>query len=144
MTVKDLCRQIFALDTDVTMKAIFTYTGIRVKDLEESVRFYTQVLGMKETGRGKVEATVGQTVGLVSEEDGPQLELNFYEKGSKFASEYSVGEGVDHLAFRVDNLDRALDEAAKLGYPVALEMKAGESRWAYVKDPNGIFIELFA
>ena len=126
------------------MKAIFTYTGIRVKDLEESVKFYTQVLGMKETGRGSVDATGGQTVGLVSEEGGPQLELNFYGKGSKFATEYSVGEGLDHLAFKVSDLDRALEEAAKLGHPVALEMKAGESRWAYIKDPNGIFIELFA
>lgn len=126
------------------MKTIFTYTGIRVKDLEKSVEFYTQVLGMKETGRGSIEAANGQVVSLVSKDGGPELELNFYGEGSKFATNYDVGEGIDHLAFKVDDLDKALDEARKLGYPTALEMKGENSRWAYIQDPNGIFIELFA
>jgi lactoylglutathione lyase len=126
------------------LKSSFTYTGIRVKDLEKSVKFYTQVLGMKETGRANIEATDGQVVSLVSEDGGPQLELNFYRKRSKFAGDYVVGEGIDHLAFKVDDLDKALAEAKKLGYPMSLEMKSGTSRWAYIADPNGIFIELFA
>ena len=126
------------------MKTIFTYTGIRVKDLEKSVEFYTQVLGMKETGRGEIKAANGQVVSLVSKDGGPELEMNFYGTGSKFATNYDVGEGIDHLAFKVDDLDKALDEARKLGYPTALEMKGETSRWAYIQDPNGIFIELFA
>jgi lactoylglutathione lyase len=126
------------------MKGIFTYTGIRVKDLEKSVKFYTQVLGMKEIGRGTVEAAQGQVVSLVSDDGGPQLELNYYEKGSKFATDYTVGEGIDHLAFKVDDLDKALNEAKRLGYPTVLDMKGQSSRWAYIEDPNGIHIELFA
>jgi len=51
------------------MKAKLIYTGIRVKDMERSVEFYTRLLGMKVTGRTKVEATKGETVGLVSEEE---------------------------------------------------------------------------
>jgi predicted enzyme related to lactoylglutathione lyase len=51
---------------------------------------------------------------------------------------------MDHLAFQVDDLDKALAEAGRAGYPLALEMKTGRSRWAYIKDPNGIFIELFS
>jgi lactoylglutathione lyase len=128
----------------INLKGIFTYTGIRVKDLEKSVKFYTQVLGMKETGRGDIEATGGQVVSLVSEDGGPQLELNYYGKGSKFATEYVVGEGIDHLAFKVDDLDKALNEAKKLGHPTSLEIKSGTSKWAYIEDPNGILIELFA
>ncbi len=99
---------------------------------------------MKEIGRSNIEATGGQVASLVSEDNGPQLELNFYGKGSKYATEYSAGEGIDHLAFKVDDLDKALDEARKLGHPTALEIKTATSRWAYIKDPNGIFIELFA
>ena len=126
------------------MKAIFTYAGIRVEDLEKSVKFYTEVLGMKETGRGSIEAAKGKVVSLVSEDGGPQLELNFYGKGSKFANEYKVGEAMDHLAFKVDDLDKALLEAKKLGYPTVLEMKGTSgSRWAYIEDPDGIYIELF-
>jgi lactoylglutathione lyase len=126
------------------LKAIFTYTGIRVKDLEESVKFYTRVLGMKEIARGTVEGAHGHVVTLVSEDNGPQLELNFYEGNSKFASYYTTGEGIDHLAFKVEDLDTALGEAKNLGYPTVLDMKGASSRWAYIKDPNEIYIELFA
>jgi lactoylglutathione lyase len=126
------------------LKATFAYTGIRVKNLEESVEFYTKLLGMKEVSRGSIEATDGLVVSLTSEDGGPQLELNFYGKTSKFATDYSVGEGIDHLAFKVDDLDKALHEAARLGHPAKLEMKADKTRWAYIQDPNGIFIELFS
>jgi len=126
------------------MKTKFTYVGIRVKDLEKSVSFYTKVLGMKENGRSKIEQTKGETVTLTTDEGGPVLELNYYGTGSKFNTEYLVGEGVDHLAFQVDDLSKAEEEAGKAGYPVVLDMKTSSSRWMYIQDPNGIFIELFA
>jgi lactoylglutathione lyase len=125
------------------MKSTFTYTGIRVKDLNESVKFYTELLGMKEIGRTNLEATGGIVASLVSEDGGPQLELNFYPKGNKFAAEYVAGEGLDHLAFRVKNLDEALADAAKAGHRTILDIKTTSSRWAYIEDPNGIYIELF-
>jgi lactoylglutathione lyase len=126
------------------MKTKFTYTGIRVKDLNQSLQFYTQVLGMKETGRSKIEQTKGEAVSLETHEGGPVLELNYYAKGSSFDTGYMAGEGIDHLAFQVDDLDKALAEAAKAGHPVVLDMKTSTSRWAYIQDPNGIFIELFS
>jgi lactoylglutathione lyase len=126
------------------MKTKFTYTGIRVKDLKQSVDFYTRILEMKEVGRSKIEQNKGEVVSLSTHEGGPVLELNYYEIGSPFNSEYVAGEGMDHLAFQVDDLDKAVAEANRAGYPVALEMKTGASRWAYIKDPNGIFIELFS
>jgi catechol 2,3-dioxygenase-like lactoylglutathione lyase family enzyme len=126
------------------MKTKFTYTGIRVKDLDKSVDFYTKVLGMKENGRSKIEQTKGETVTLTTDEGGPVLELNYYGEGSKFNTEYLVGEGVDHFAFQVNDLDKAAEEAGKAGYPLILDMKTSSSRWVYIRDPNGIFIELFA
>jgi len=128
----------------VEMKTKFTYTGIRVKDLQQSVQFYTQILGMKEMGRSKIEATKGEVVSLTTHDGGPVLELNYYPSGSSFSNEFVPGEAMDHLAFQVDDLDQALSEAGKAGHPVALEMKTENSRWAYIKDPNGIFIELFS
>jgi lactoylglutathione lyase len=125
------------------MKSKFTYVGIRVTDLERSIDFYTRVLGMKVTGRGKIEQTKGETVGLQSEEGGFILELNYYEEGSPYNTNYSVGEGLDHLAFKVDDLDKSLAEARKAGYRTLLEIKADGGRWAYIEDPDGIWIELF-
>jgi lactoylglutathione lyase len=125
------------------MKAKFTYVGIRVEDLQRSVDFYTKLLGMKVTGRSRIEQTKGETVGLETEDGGFSLELNYYEKGSPYYTEYVVGEGLDHLAFGVEDLGKALEQARASGYRVISEMKTNESRWAYVEDPNGIWIELF-
>jgi lactoylglutathione lyase len=127
----------------IIMRSKFTYVGIRVTDLERSIDFYTRILELKVTGRGKIEQTKGKTVGLQSEKDGFILELNYYEEGSPHNTKYVVGEGLDHLAFKVDDLDKALEEAEKAGHPTILKMKADGSRWAYIEDPDGIWIELF-
>jgi lactoylglutathione lyase len=125
------------------LKARFFYTGIRVRDLEASVRFYTTLLGMKERSRNTATAGRGIVVELVNEEDGGNtLELNYYEKGSPFDTKYEVGEGLDHLAFVVKDLDIALAEAKKVGYSAVQIMQEPGSRYAYIEDPNGIWIEL--
>jgi len=130
-------------DWMITMKPKFAYVGIRVTNLQRSIDFYTKLLGMKVTGRGKLEQTKGETVGLESEKGGFILELNYYEENSPYNTEYTVGEGLDHLAFKVDDLDKALEEARLAGYRTILEMKANGGRWAYIEDPDGIWIELY-
>ena len=125
------------------MKSKFMYVGIRVTDLGRSIDFYTNVLGMKISGRSKIEQTKGETVGLQTEKDGFTLELNYYEKDSPYNTRYVVGEGLDHLAFKVDDLDKALEEAKKAGHRTILQMKADGGRWAYIEDPDGNWIELF-
>jgi lactoylglutathione lyase len=127
----------------MVMKAKFTYVGIRVTDMQKSIDFYTKLLGMKVINRGKIEQTRGETVALQSEEGGFVLELNYYEKDSPFNTKYTTGEGLDHLAFKVEDLDKALEEARKAGHRVILEMKAKEGKWAYIEDPDGIWIEVF-
>jgi len=125
------------------MKSKFAYVGIRVTDLQRSIDFYTRVLGMQVVGRGKVEQTKGETVGLQSEKDGFILELNYYEESSPHYTEYTAGAGLDHLAFKVDDLDKSLEEAQLAGYRTILKMKTKGGRWAYIEDPDGIWIELY-
>jgi len=125
------------------MKTKFAYVGIRVKDLQRSIDFYTELLGMKVVDRGKIEQTKGETVALESEKGGFILELNYYERDSPYNTEYTAGEGLDHLAFKVDDLNKALKEAQLAGYQTILDVKADGSRWAYIEDPNGIWIELY-
>ena len=126
------------------MDVKFAYTGIRVKDLEASVRFYTSLLGMQEVDRFTQPSTKGTVVLLAMKGSDHQLELNHYPEGSRFDTPYAVGEGLDHLGFETTDLDRVLAEAKRGGHPAILEMQDPAHRWAYVQDPNGIWIELFA
>jgi methylmalonyl-CoA/ethylmalonyl-CoA epimerase len=96
------------------MKAKFVYTGIRVKDLDESIKFYTEILSMKLTHRAKIKETKGE-IAVLEDDDGKMLELNYYDKESPFYVDYEVGEALDHLAFKVDNLDKTIEELNKRG-----------------------------
>ena len=58
----------------------FIYTGIRVKNMDESIRFYTEFLGMEiAEKRERTEPTKGEGVTLKSSDSNQLLELNFYE-----------------------------------------------------------------
>lgn len=123
------------------MEAKFAYTGIRVRDMDRAIAFYTGVLGMKLTGRQRIEVAGGEVANLVSEEGGHELELNCYDRGSKFDTPYTPGEGLDHLAFSVPDLDRAEEELKRLGHRVVEVLDTGKSRWFYIEDPDGNYIE---
>ncbi len=105
----------------IIVKSKFTYVGIRGKDLEKSIDFYTKLLGMKVKGRSRIEQTKGETVSLETEDGGFILELNYYEKSSPYYTDYVVGDGLDHLAFGVDDLSKTLEDARKSGYRVITE-----------------------
>jgi methylmalonyl-CoA/ethylmalonyl-CoA epimerase len=127
----------------IYVKSKFAYVGIRVKDLEKSINFYTTFLGMELKGRNRIESTKGEVANLETGDSGFTLELNYYEKESPYATEYIPGEALDHMAFGVEDLDKALETAKASGYRVISEHRSNGSRWAYVEDPNGIWIELF-
>jgi len=123
------------------------YTGIRVKDMEQSLRFYTGVLGMVTVEPlQKTAPTKGSVVTLKSPNSEQLLELNHYEEGSPFNSPYINGEDLDHIAFDVEDLEATVKELKRQGVEVVVEpYEIGRKEgWkeAYVKDPNGIWVEL--
>jgi lactoylglutathione lyase len=126
----------------VVLRMDFIYTGIRVKDLNRSIEFYTKTMGMKEVGRGKMEAG-GVWVELKSRGSEHPLELNYYPPGSKFYEKYVEGSELDHLAFACDNVRKSYRKALAGGATSAVEpWDEGGSTLAFVKDPNGVWIEL--
>jgi len=122
----------------------FIYTGIRVKNMDESIRFYTEVLGMKiAEKREKMEPTRGEVVTLKSPTSSQLLELNFYEEESPFYAPYMNGEDLDHLAFDVENLESTVSDLKRRGIEIVVEpYQIGGWREAFIRDPNGIWIEL--
>ena len=93
---------------------------------------------------------VNPRVLLIDPGSGQRLELNFYPEGSPYAVPYVAGEGWDHLAFRVDDLERFLDTLRKDGIqPEKMAhfdgpmLSTPNFRVAYIRDPDGNQIELF-
>lgn len=125
------------------MKAKFEYVGIRVKNLPKSIEFYTRLLEMKVVNQFRIEKTKGEIANLQSESGNFILELNYYEADSPYNTEYIVGDGLDHLAFKVEDLDKALEEAERFGHQAIQEVRTETGRWVYIEDPNGIWIELY-
>jgi lactoylglutathione lyase len=119
------------------------HTMIRTGDLDRSIEFYTQVLGMKLIRRkdypeGRFTLAF---IGYGAESDQAVIELTYnYEVGS-----YDPGTGFGHIAIEVDDAKRAVEEVRRKGGQVVREagpMKHGTTVIAFVSDPDGYKIEL--
>ena len=122
-----------------------SYCGIRVRDLERSLKFYTEIFGLKEVARGdhrKYDA--GIYVLLRDARSGQKLELNWYPEGSKHATPYTPGEGLDHIAFVVEDAKAKYVEMLSKGAEATSIDPSTTGGWlAYVKDPDGNWIEIY-
>jgi lactoylglutathione lyase len=116
---------------------------LRVGDLEKSLEFYTEVLGMKLLRRKDYpegEFTLA-FVGYGAEEDNAVIELT-HNWG---VSSYDIGNGYGHIALGVQNIYDTCDRIKQRGGKVTREpgpMKHGQTVIAFVEDPDGYKIEL--
>jgi len=121
----------------------FVYFGIRVSNLNRSLRFYTKVLGMKVIHRGTMRHG-GVFVHLKKSGSAQRLELNYYPRSNRFYEGYRRGTEMDHIGFWTNDVDRTYASLISKGAKKAVApFSNGRERLAYVKDPDGIWIELF-
>jgi lactoylglutathione lyase len=119
------------------------HTMIRVGDLDRSIKFYTDVLGMKLLRRkdypdGKFTLAF---VGYGPETEHAVVELT-YNWGT---DRYDLGNGFGHIALEVDDVYKACADIKARGGKVTREagpMKHGSTVIAFVEDPDGYKIEL--
>lgn len=119
------------------------HTMLRVVDLEKSIAFYTDVLGMtllRRTDYPSGKFTLA-FLGYGSEADGAVIELT-HNWG---VERYDLGSAYGHIAIEVDDAYAACDKIRQLGGKVVREagpMQHGSTVLAFIEDPDGYKIEL--
>jgi lactoylglutathione lyase len=119
----------------------FLHTMIRVGDLDRSIKFYTELLGMKELRRRDVPDGKYTLAFVGYEGDPAEVELT-YNYG---VDKYEQGSAFGHLAVAVPNAAEACERIKKSGGKVTREagpVKFGTTVIAFVEDPDGYKIEL--
>ena len=119
------------------------HTMLRVVDLEKSLAFYTQVLGMqllrrKDYPEGRFTLVF---VGYGAEHEGAVIELTH----NWDTTSYELGNAYGHIALEVDDVYQACERIKAAGGKVTREagpMKHGTTILAFVEDPDGYKIEL--
>jgi lactoylglutathione lyase len=123
------------------MPVSLVHTCVRVRDIEASLRFY-EALGFEQLGRLNFDSAYNVYLGLPG--DGARLELTV-NVGRTEA--YDLGDGYNHLAITVDDIDAALGRVVAIGVaPEKPPYRPGGRddlpRIAFVADPDGYRIEL--
>ena len=122
----------------------YLHTMVRVSDLEQSLDFYVNKLGLVETARTENEAGRYTLVFLAAQGDAdhakesksPLIELTYnWDKET-----YSGGRNFGHLAFAVEDIYATCDKLMKAG--VNINRPPRDGRMAFIRSPNHISIEL--
>nr|WP_295078426.1 lactoylglutathione lyase [uncultured Roseateles sp.] len=124
----------------------YLHTMVRVTDLDASLKFYRDALGMVEVRRNEYEAGRFTLLYLAAPGDAagpyqPQVELTYNWPDADGKSEqYTGGRNFGHLAFAVPDIYAACQRLADHGVTVLRPPRDG--RMAFVRSPDGISVEL--
>ena len=114
------------------------HTRYRVHDLEKTVSFYKDVLGLDEIRR-QTSGRGSQLVFLKAPGSDEEIEICKFDESGPVV----VGPDLTHLAFEVDDLEKFAKEAAAKGYPLSDgPHPSGICKIAFVDAPEGYEIEL--
>ncbi len=123
------------------MDTTFLHTMIRVKDLDKSIKFYEDCLGLEVTRKSDNESQRYTVVFLGNSNSNAEIELTYNWDNTE---EYSEGRKFGHIAFKVDNAEAICKKVADLGYEVprpAGPVKGGTTIIAFIRDPDNNSIE---
>lgn len=115
----------------------FLHTMLRVKNLEASLDFYINQLGLKEIRRKEVPAGKFTLIFLATAEGEAEIELTYNWDSEE---DYTIGRFFGHLAFEVDDIYAMCENLQSAGVVINRPPRCG--RMAFVKSPDGVSIEL--
>lgn len=117
------------------------HTSITVLDMDETIAFYEDHFDMKLARRREIPDNDAEIAFLESPGVDATLELTWW----KDKDQLDEGDLLDHIAFSVDDVEAAVEELREAGAPIEHEpyqLSGSGSTLAFVRDPNGIWIEL--
>lgn len=122
----------------------YLHTMVRVKDLDASLHFYRDLLGLVETRRMDSEAGRFSLIYLAAPQDAdraraekqPEIELTY----NWDTEDYQGGRNFGHLAFEVDDIYAACEKLAAGG--VTINRPPRDGWMAFIRSPDGISVEL--
>jgi lactoylglutathione lyase len=120
----------------IVMKFTFAHNNFNVLDLEKSLAFYKEALGLVETKRTVAKDDSFIIVFLSDGESEHKLELTWLKD---WKEPYNLGDNEIHLAFVADDYDAALKKHKEMGV-VCFENK--EMGIYFIEDPDGYWIEV--
>ena len=115
------------------------HTRYRVTDLDKTVAFYRDVLGLKETRRS-TSPRGSQLVFFKAPDSEEEIEISKFDESGPVI----VGPDLTHLAFEVDNIEQFAQDSAAKGYPLTdgpHRTSSGDTI-AFIDAPEGYEIEL--
>lgn len=115
----------------------YLHTMVRISDVDASLKFYCDLLGLKETRRSD-RPEHGYMLIFVAAEKTPDAEIELTYNYDP--EEYDGGRNFGHLAFRVDNIYELCERLQAGG--VTINRPPRDGRMAFVRSPDGISIEL--
>jgi lactoylglutathione lyase len=125
-----------AIRYDMVKKLL--HTRYRVSDLEKTISFYKDVLGLEEVRR-QTSGRGSQLVFWIAPVSDVEIEICKFEVSGPIV----VGPDLTHLAFEVEDLDEFAKKAAAKGYPLSDgPHSTGSGRIAFIDAPEGYEIEL--
>ncbi len=115
----------------------FLHTMVRVRDLDESLKFYCDILGLKEIRRKEVPAGKFTLIFLATAEWESEIELTYNWEGDE---KYETWRSWGHLAFEVDNIYEYCEKLQQAG--VTINRPPRDGYMAFIKSPDDVSIEI--
>lgn len=109
--------------------------------MDESINFYSNTLGLQLVSRREIPENNAEIAFVRGDGEAHSLELTYWRD----KKDWTDGDQLDHIALAVPDVPKSVEEFRKKGVEIAKEpysLKGSLKKIAFIKDPNGIWIEL--
>ena len=125
---------------------IFTHTSIRTSNMDNSIDFYTRLMGLKLLNRHEIPQNDAEIAFLQDPQGkGASLELTWFYKQKKFVQAEYEQRVFDHIAFEIKDMNQTIATMRKNNVTITDEpykLSPTGSTIAFIEDPDGTLIEL--